>query len=406
MVKKKTFIKVKFYKLIDNLKIFSENYYEPKLCKSVVDTLQKKKSVLLQGNPGSGKTTMANYIARSSFSGYKIINMASKAEKPPEIQGDRSLIVWDDCFGLWSIRKKIDPPVLKNLCRIIQLTKDNSKEILAIICVDTFYVTDNLHKDWSENCNVFNLDKLYETQLDKERFIECYKEHIRPGRVSQDVGFPLLIDLIHVGFCPPSDSDAFLEDPSTYIYNDIDRLYKDDCDGYVTLIYAVCKSPTINLKNFNEEHWGKLKAECCSNKVESNKTEHDYKTELVSDEKLKQRGEEELDPNIDNYHANKQDVALGCKTKSSRALEEGNRKILNCFRRKKKVFTISKFDLKEVSKRLSRYLIETKGNFRFRHHFLAESVLKFHVKHFGTYTMLKTATTELKTEIKHLENLQ
>ena len=352
---------------------------------------------------------MANYIARSSFSDYKIVNMASKAEETPRIHGDRSLIIWDDCFGLWRMSKEIDTPVFENLRRVIKLTKDNSKEILVIICVDTFYVSDNLYKDWSENCNVFNLDKIYETQLDKERFIECYTEYFRPGRVTQDVGFPLLIDLVHAGFCPRADSDKFLEDPSTYIYNDLDRLCKDDCDGYVTLIYAVCKSSTINLKNFNEEHWGKLKAVCCSKKIESNKTELGYKTEVVSDEKLKQRGEEEpLDPNIDNYHPNKQDVALGCKTKSLEALEEGNSNILNFLRRKKKVFTSSKCDLEEVSKTLSRYLIETKRNFifRFRHHYLAECVLKFHMEHFGTDTMLKTATTEFKTEIKHFENLQ
>lgn len=386
--------------------MFSEKYFETKLYKNIVDKLKEKRTILLHGNPGSGKTAMANYIARTSFPDYKIYNMTSKAEKTPKIHGDRSLIIWDDCFGLWRMSKEIDPPVLENLHSVIQLTKDNSNEILAIICVDTFYVTDDLYKDWSENCNVFNLDKLYEAQLDKERFIECYKEYFRPGRVTQDVGFPLLIDLIHAGFCPRADSDEFLEDPFTYIYNDIDRLCKDDCDGYVTLIYAVCKSPTVNLKNINEEHWGKLKTECYSNKTGSNKTEHGYKTELESDETLKQRGEEEpLDPDIDNYHANKQDVALGCKTKSLEALEGA---FLNIPRRIKKMITISKFDLKEVNTTLARYLIETEENFifRFRHHCLAECVLKFQMKQFGTDTMLKTATTEITTVIKHFKNLQ
>lgn len=60
----------------------------------------------------------------------------------------------------------------------------------------------------------------------------------------------------------------------------------------------------------------------------------------------------------------------------------------------------------DISKNVARYLVESEEalEFRFRHQFLAECVLRYHIKHVGSEIILKKGSDEIRMAVEHLHS--
>lgn len=214
-------------------------FYEPKDYKMVVDTLQKEDIVLLLGKSGSGKTTIANHLAKTEFQEYKTKYMKPQKTKVPKVNKEKTLILWDDCLGVWNMTNKTDNHISEAFEQLIQQVKDNSDMMKAIVCIDSSSVEEGQLNQLTDCVGQINLDKYYETQWEKECLRDVLGLKIGIGRVSMDVGFPLLMHLINVEFCSQEGTPRFLEEPVAYIRDDIDSIFKEQRDDYVALIYTI-----------------------------------------------------------------------------------------------------------------------------------------------------------------------
>lgn len=372
-------------------------FWKPKDYNAIVDAIKREGLVFLVGISGSGKTTLAKYLANTEFKEYKIIFKKPKERIEPE---ENTLILWGDCFGVWNTTNRIDDQLFETLVRLIEQVKHNPDRMKAIVCIDSSSVEEN-QLNQLKVC-VVNVDKSYESQLDKEKFRNALKLEFTIRTVSSDVGFPLLIHLIKTGFCAGESYSMFLEEPVAYIRDDIDGILKEQSDDYITLVYALFHNSAIHVKEVNEKLWGKIRKEC--HRIPNKKTDE---THPSNNGKITTGRTDdithEFDQIINNREGNRGQV--GFEKDSGQSIKSND----NDTKSKDKPFkktNASKLLNIDISKNVARYLVESEEalEFRFRHQFLAECVLRYHIEHVGSETILKEGSDEVRMAVEHLHS--
>lgn len=369
-------------------------FYEPKDYKMVVDTLQKEDIVLLLGKSGSGKTTIANHLAKTEFQEYKTTYMKPQKTKVPKVNKEKTLILWDDCLGVWNVTNKTDNHISEAFEQLIQQVKDNSDMMKAIVCMDSSSVEEGQLNQLTDCVGQINLDKYYETQLDKEGLRDVLGLKIGIGRVSMDVGFPLLMHLINVEFCSQESTPRFLEEPVAYIRDDIDSIFKEQRDDYVALIYTINNGSKIDLKKINIKLWGEIEEECV--RIVQKKT----KEYSLNDKRAKENTLGETDDKNPDHNGNVNTDTKGHRGDVGFKADSGQNGKLN-----NRVSIVSRQTIK-ITEHLARYLVKSNesSEYKFRHQFLAECTLRYHIEHVGKETILMKCPDELRMAVKHLQS--
>lgn len=390
------------------LTYFSGFFYKPKEYDKVVNTIKKEGFVLLFGKPGSGKTTMANYLAKTEFSEYKTTYLKPKETKATKENKDKTLVLWDDCFGTWNTTSTISNQVFGTLKQLIQQTKEISDKMNAIVCIDSSSVEENQLNQWKD-CLV-NTDKFYDTQLDKEKFRNASHLDNTIRTVSTDVGFPLLIHLVKIGFCTQESTSKFLGEPVAYIHDDIDSILFEQSDDYVTLVYAISNSSTIDLKKINRKLMGEIQREC--HRIVHRETDDAHPADDS------EAGENTTDGTCENpdHNGNINDDSKGRKRDEGGFIESssGNIKLNDGTSsvdkekenaKGKEKSNSAKHMKIDITENLLRYLVESdkSSEYKFRHQFLAECILRYHIKHVGRETVLMKGPDEIRMVVEHIQ---
>lgn len=380
-------------------------FYEPKDYKMVVDTLQKEDIVLLLGKSGSGKTTIANHLAKTEFQEYKTKYMKPPKTKVPKVNKEKTLILWDDCLGVWNMTNKTDNHISEAFEQLIQQVKDNSDMMKAIVCMDSSSVEEGQLNQLTDCVGQINLDKYYETQWEKEGLRDVLGLKIGIGRVSMDVGFPLLMHLINVKFCSQESTPRFLEEPVAYIRDDIDSIFKEQRDDYVALIYTINNASKIDLKKINIKIWGEIEEECL--RIVHKKT----KEYSLNDKKAKENTLRETDDELPDHNGNVNTDAKGHRGDVVFVKDSGqNGKSNNRISTVDRILNFDKGNLSrqtiKITEHLARYLVDSNesSEYKFRHQFLAECTLRYHIEHVGKKTILMKGPDELRMAVKHLQS--
>lgn len=380
-------------------------FYEPKDYKMVVDTLQKEDIVLLLGKSGSGKTTIANHLAKTEFQEYKTKYMKPPKTKVLKVNKEKTLILWDDCLGVWNMTNKTDNHISEAFEQLIQQVKDNSDMMKAIVCMDSSSVEEGQLNQLTDCVGQINLDKYYETQLDKEGLRDVLGLKIGIGRVSMDVGFPLLMHLINVEFCSQEGTPRFLEEPVAYIRDDIDSIFKEQRDDYVALIYTITNGSKIDLKKINMKLWGEIQEECL--RIVHKKT----KEYSLNDKKAKENTLRETDDELPDHNGNVNTDAKGDRGDVVFEKDSGqNGKSNNRISTVDRILNFDKGNLSrqtiKITEHLARYLVDSNesSEYKFRHQFLAECTLRYHIEHVGKKTILMKGPDELRMAVKNLQS--
>lgn len=380
-------------------------FYEPKDYKMVVDTLQKEDIVLLLGKSGSGKTTIANHLAKTEFQEYKTKYMKPPKTKVPKVNKEKTLILWDDCLGVWNMTNKTDNHISEAFEQLIQQVKDNSDMMKAIVCMDSSSVEEGQLNQLTDCVGQINLDKYYETQWEKEGLRDVLGLKIGIGRVSMDVGFPLLMHLINVKFCSQESTPRFLEEPVAYIRDDIDSIFKEQRDDYVALIYTINNGSKIDLKKINIKIWGEIEEECL--RIVHKKT----KEYSLNDKKAKENTLRETDDELPDHNGNVNTDAKGHRGDVVFVKDSGqNGKSNNRISTVDRILNFDKGNLSrqtiKITEHLARYLVDSNesSEYKFRHQFLAECTLRYHIEHVGKKTILMKGPDELRMAVKHLQS--
>lgn len=380
-------------------------FYEPKDYKMVVDTLQKEDIVLLLGKSGSGKTTIANHLAKTEFQEYKTKYMKPPKTKVPKVNKEKTLILWDDCLGVWNMTNKTDNHISEAFEQLIQQVKDNSDMMKAIVCMDSSSVEEGQLNQLTDCVGQINLDKYYETQWEKEGLRDVLGLKIGIGRVSMDVGFPLLMHLINVKFCSQESTPRFLEEPVAYIRDDIDSIFKEQRDDYVALIYTINNGSKIDLKKINIKIWGEIEEECL--RIVHKKT----KEYSLNDKKAKENTLRETDDELPDHNGNVNTDAKGHRGDVVFVKDSGqNGKSNNRISTVDRILNFDKGNLSrqtiKITEHLARYLVDSNesSEYKFRHQFLAECTLRYHIEHVGKETILMKGPDELRMAVKHLQS--
>lgn len=380
-------------------------FYEPKDYKMVVDTLQKEDIVLLLGKSGSGKTTIANHLAKTEFQEYKTTYMKPQKTKVPKVNKEKTLILWDDCLGVWNVTNKTDNHISEAFEQLIQQVKDNSDMTKAIVCIDSSSVEESQLNQLTDCVGQINLDKYYETQMEKEWLRDVLGLKIGIGRVSMDVGFPLLMHLINVKFCSQESTPRFLEEPVAYIRDDIDSIFKEQRDDYVALIYTINNGSKIDLKKINIKLWGEIEEECL--RIVHKKT----KEYSLNDKRAKENTLGETDDKNPDHNGNVNTDTKGHRCDIVFEKDSGQNGKSNTGNRISIMDRIfdkgnSSKQAIEITEHLARYLVDSNesSEYKFRHQFLAECTLRYHIEHVGKETILMKGPDELRMAVKHLQS--
>lgn len=382
---------------------FPVSFYEPKDYKMVVDTLEREDIVLLWGKSGSGKTTIANHLAKTEFQEYKTTYMKPKETKVPKVNKEKTLILWDDCLGVWNVTNGIDNHLSGALDQLIQQVKDNSDKMKAVVCIDSSSVEENQLNQLRDCVGQTNLDKYYEAQWEKECLRDFLGLKLRISRVSTDVGFPLLMYLTNVEFCLQESTSRFLEEPVAYIRDDIDSIFKEQRDDYVALIYTINNSSKIDLKQIDMKLWVEIQEEC--HRIVHKKTK-EYST---NDKKVKKNTLGETDDENPDHNGNPITDSKGHRGDVSfKKDSDQNGKSNNRISFVDRIFEKrnSSRQAIEITKHLARYLVKSNesSEYKFRHQFLAECTLRYHIEHVGKETILMKGPDELRMAVKHLQS--
>lgn len=380
-------------------------FYEPKDYKMVVDTLQKEDIVLLLGKSGSGKTTIANHLAKTEFQEYKTTYMEPQKTKVPKVNKEKTLILWDDCLGVWNVSNKTDNHISEAFEQLIQQVKDNSDMMKAIVCMDSSSVEEGQLNQLTDCVGQINLDKYYETQWEKECLRGVLGLKIGIGRVSMDVGFPLLMHLINVKFCSQESTPRFLEEPVAYIRDDIDSIFKEQRDDYVALIYTINNGSKIDLKKINIKLWGEIEEECL--RIVQKKT----KEYSLNDKRAKENTLGKTDDKNPDHNGNVNTDTKGHRCDIVFEKDSGQNGKSNTGNRisiMDRIFDkgYSSKQAIEITEHLARYLVDSNksSEYKFRHQFLAECTLRYHIEHVGKETILMKGPDELRMAVKHLQS--
>lgn len=356
---------------------------------------------------------MASFLAKTEFKEYKAIYMKPKETNVPKVNTEKILILWDDCLGVWNTTNRTDDRVFEALIRLIQLVKDNSENMKAIVCIDGSSVDENQLNKLKDDVFCSDLDKSYESQLKKEHFRNFLELKIPVVRVSADVGFPLLIHLIKVGFCAQEESSSsrLLEEPVAYIRDDIDSILVKQSDDYVTLIYAISNSSTIDLKKINKKLLDKIQREC--HRIVHRKTDDTHpSSDSEAEENTTEGTCEKADHNrnINNHSTKGSREEVGFEGSSSENLKLNNR-TSSIEKIQEKVKGIEKGNVTkhkkiDITKNLLRYLVSDKtSEYKIRYRFLAECILRYHIEHVGRETVLMEGPEEVRTAVEHLSEI-
>jgi hypothetical protein len=323
---------------------------------------------------------------------------------------------------------------------MIDSCKKEPEKYKAVLCIDSFFLGADQFPDYFGN--VVNLNKYYDQQTEKERLRDGMglRTKITIGFVTGEVGFPLLISMILKDPSLEENIKDFFKNPKSILQERFQNLLKEHIDVYVTLIYAVCKCP-VNLKEVSRKKWKMLKKECeevgsswsgleRSNEViEKDIGAHDSpkkinseisnKTSTTADysEGVKETGysaphvETMADSNSPSKTADaRTDFSGGIPDRSSdddngktnQSEEEDNVNDARSGSRsgdKRKVKVVGKrrkaIDMNDT---LDIYLIKSEKSdthFEFRHQFLSESLLHFHINNVGKEAVSKVAKKDV-----------
>lgn len=392
---------------------FSVLFCKPKDYNIVVDTIKSEGVALLIGKSGSGKTTMASFIAKTEFKEYTITYMKPKETNVPKVNTEKILILWDDCLGVWNTTNRIDDRMFEALIRLIQLVKDNSEKMKAVVCIDSSSVDENQLNKLKDDVFCLNLDKSYESQLKKELFRNFLNLKIPVVRVSADVGFPLLIHLIKIGFCAQEESSSsrLLEEPVAYIRDDIDSILVKQSEDYVMLIYAISNSSTIDLKKINRKLLDKIHREChriVHRKTDDKHPSSDSEAEKNTTEGTCEKADHNRNINNDSTEGSREEV--GSEGSSSENLKLNNRTSLVDKTQQvkgKEKGNVPKHMKIHITDNLRRYLVvsDETSEYKFRHRFLAECILRYHIEHVGRETVLMEGSEEVRTAVEQLSEI-
>lgn len=357
---------------------------------------------------------MASFLAKIEFEEYKTTYMKPKETNVPKVNTEKILILWDDCLGVWNTTNRIDDQVFDALIRLIKQVKDSTEKMKAIVCIDSSSIDENQLSKLKDDVFCLNLDKSYESQLDKEHFRNFLNPKIPVLRVSADVGFPLLFHLIDIGFCAQeaSSSSRLLEEPVAYIRDDIDSILVKQSEDYVTLIYAISNSSTIDLKKINKKLLDKIQREChriVHRKTDDKHPSSDSEAEENTSEGTCEKADENRNINNDSTEGSREEV--GSEESSSENLKLNNRislfdKIQQQVKGKEKG-NVTKHMKIYITDNLLRYLVvsDETSVYKFRHRFLAECILRYHIEHVGRETVLMEGPEEVRTAVEHLSEI-
>ncbi|XP_062592834.1 uncharacterized protein LOC134254326 [Saccostrea cucullata] len=255
-----------------------ETFVVPRLYEDAVKILRDKGFLIIVGGSGSGKTTLANHILKEKFKGSHVLHMKPKQTTIPEIKSDRDVIVvWDDCFGIWKdceLEENVKTNVRNTIISLIDRCKDG-KNHKAIFCIDLSF-DEKFFIDKFEK-NIVNLSENYESCFERDRFKSMFNRGIYIGHISRDVGFPLLVKLIVEHHIPNEQTEDFVKIPITKLTKNFHDLSKNERDVYVTLVYALCNTPSVNQKHINWKNWTKLKVECQSKDTDESNPQQECK---------------------------------------------------------------------------------------------------------------------------------
>lgn len=356
---------------------------------------------------------MASFIAKTEFKEYTITYMKPKETNVPKVNTEKILILWDDCLGVWNTTNRIDDRMFEALIRLIQLVKDNSEKMKAVVCIDSSSVDENQLNKLKDDVFCLNLDKSYESQLKKELFRNFLNLKIPVVRVSADVGFPLLIHLIKIGFCAQEESSSsrLLEEPVAYIRDDIYSILVKQSEDYVTLIYAISNSSTIDLKKINRKLLDKIHREChriVHRKTDDKHPSSDSEAEKNTTEGTCEKADHNRNINNDSTEGSREEV--GSEGSSSENLKLNNRTSLVDKTQQvkgKEKGNVPKHMKIHITDNLRRYLVvsDETSEYKFRHRFLAECILRYHIEHVGRETVLMEGPEEVRTAVEHLSEI-
>lgn len=353
---------------------------------------------------------MASFLAKIEFEEYKTTYMKPKETNVPKVNTEKILILWDDCLGVWNTTNRIDDQVFDALIRLIKQVKDSTEKMKAIVCIDSSSIDENQLSKLKDDVFCLNLDKSYESQLDKEHFRNFLNPKIPVLRVSADVGFPLLFHLIDIGFCAQEESSSsrLLEEPVAYIRDDIDSILVKQSEDYVTLIYAISNSSTIHLKKTNRKLWYKIQREChgiVHRKTDDTHPSSDSGAEENTTEGTCEKADHNRNINNDSTEGSREEVG----SEGSENLKLNNR---TSFFDKIQVKGTEKGNVTKhmkihITDNLLRYLVvsDETSVYKFRHRFLAECILRYHIEHVGRETVLMEGSEEVRTAVEHLSEI-
>ncbi|XP_062611129.1 uncharacterized protein LOC134272978 [Saccostrea cucullata] len=303
-------------------------------------------------------------MVKENFTGFTVNYMKPKQTTLPELTNDQgNVVVWDDCFGIWNVcnlEENERANVRNTVMNLIDNCK-NKENHKAIICIDSTFVEKQLKDEIRRN--IFNLSEAYRTQLSRERFRNMFDRRIYFSNISEDVGFPLLVKLIVEDHCPIEQTEEFMKNPIPKLNENFHDLFQKDRDMYVTLVYVLCNTPSVNQREIDWKAWVKLRDECASKDDGSNNQQQKRSYEYSQLEEAK-------------------NLAKG------RNLIYKNPKCI------------------ELNSTLLKYLEKTENQdvFAFRHHFLAQLLLCFHNEKVGSNGILEVANEEIKSVVKRLQS--
>ncbi|XP_061190989.1 uncharacterized protein LOC133199134 [Saccostrea echinata] len=343
---------------------FAETVVPPRLYENAVSLLKETGFIIIGGGPGSGKTTLANYIVKEEFMDYNVHVMKPKQTKLPELTSDKGdVVVWDDCFGIWNVcdlEENLKTDIRNTIISLIDRCKgkENHK---AMICIDSFFDEKQLIVKFKSN--FVNISENYEFLTEREHLVNRLDRRIYVGNISEDVGFPLLVQLIAENYCQIEKSEEFMKNPILKLNENFCDLFKNERDVYVTLVYVLCNTPSVDQGDINWTSWTKLRDECESKDDDYNNPQQEKNNEYSQ----------------------------------SREANQLPRTSYFIYRNPKCI---------KMNTTLTKYLENTENQdvFRFRHHFLARLLLRYHLEKVGNKGILEVGNEEIKSVVKKIQS--